>query len=485
MSTDAAAPQSLPGSERSDEPRGARSRFRIVSAALFAALIALGLLLAGAGMLQPPRLERVESNPFALVESPGARVVLQLNQPIDAPAEGAVSIDPEVPLSVESDGARVTVRFLESLDYAAAYRLRVSVTGAFTGVRAEVEHELRTPDISVYTLLRGSGGEGDRILADELIGGGGGRVVTEAGRIQEFALLSDRVVTIELDDGGGARLASAPLSGSGGGVAQLTPLPLSSITELRAEAGVSFAGAVVSGEHTDGSELDQALVLWDLSGAGGAPFVAMGEGGAPARVVDWRFVPGTTGVVALTDEQRLLMLNPSLDQAPMLLGRFDALDGFLPGGNELVLEREGEQVILDLATTDAFAVTPTAIGLPSPPAGPDAVSQVATDIVDRVLLDSSTAIDRVVDPSGAPAELRRVTPEGDAALFSPASERSSLGALCRSPNGRAVSVEVISAEGRPDGSPTAQRFSGTTTVFLNAATGETLRSMNGALSSWC
>lgn len=473
-----------------ERPPAERRRFRRLSAALLAVLALVAASLAAVNLMQPPRLTAAEGSLFTLTEYAGTRVVLHLTQPVAPVTAEQLTITPAVPVEVESQGAEVTIRFLEPLDYATRYEIELSVTGAFTGVTGAVEHRIDTADAEVFTLLRSEAG--DRIEAQGLSTGSNHRTVFEAGRIQEFARLSDRLFVVTLPEADRPELRAVVLADGRSTV--FGPTTLTSISQLRVEPRTSFVGYLATGEVVPGQPLDRALLLSDGSASPGPPAVALGPDGEALSVAEWRFVPGSTAIAALTLDGRLLLLDPAFDREPVVLGGFDGMRGFLPNTRELVLLRGGEEVVLDLSGTGAAsdaAGAPVAepLALPAAPAHDDEVARTASGIANRIVLGRGTAVDRVVADDGV-AQVRLVGPDVDdagaaQALFAPASATSRIGAMCLSTNGRVLAVEVISAEGAPDGVPSRERFSATTSSFIELRTGRVLRSVNGTLSDGC
>ncbi|MBK0417641.1 hypothetical protein JD276_01140 [Leucobacter sp. CSA1] len=417
-------------------------------------LAALAGGLAFANAQQGPRLTAAEANPAAAIERAGQRIVLHANQPIEEVDPAALRIEPDVGFAVDTEGATVTIQLEETLRYGTEYTIAASVRGAFTGAEGELSTSLATPDPEVYTLLRGAEPGADATPADEdrivrrgLVAPGGEETVLSGHRIQEYAVVGERIAAITLDAGGSPRLdvASMPAGGSGGAdpdggsepsgassglgaddsapgagagfnaaptdEVRLTPEGVERVSGLRGEPVTRLLGYVVEDlSDTGGRDYRDVLMIDDMNTDMSTPTEITGHGGEPLAVREWRFVPGTAEVI--------------------------------------VLSRDGGVYLADALTAPA-------------------AEPLAADDPRRAVLEEPEAATRARE------------------RFRPASDDSTVGSYCLSPNGEYLAIEVISAEGRPDGYPLRPGFTSTGVSFVRVADGEVVRRANGMLPDWC
>ena len=403
-------------------------RFRARTAALITVLAVLVGALAAANVLQPPRLVAVDTRPVALTEQDGARVVLRLSQAVAAVGAESVRSDPALPVELTSAGSGLTLTLGARLDYGSTLRIAVDVRSAATGAASTVEAVVRAPDTRVVTLVRDA--RGDRLLSTGVVADGAVAELTPAPRIQEFAVLPDRVLVIAETGSGRAALRVGQLAG-GEASDVITDGPIV-LEQLRAEPAVLAAGVVASGTPLGAAHADRTLLLFDASGDFAAPVVVTGADGASLRVDEWRFIPGTSAVVVRAMGGGLWLADPLLGGAAVALA---------PGAAEAALLRD-------------------------PAAG-----VVIGDAEVAPSVDGGTLV-RTRDGAAEP-------------IFTPAAPGSRIGAVCAAPNGRVLSVEVIAAGAESDGRAVRPGWTRTTTVLLRADTGEQIRSVIGASPSWC
>ncbi|MFT4030380.1 MAG: hypothetical protein QM675_10940, partial [Protaetiibacter sp.] len=60
-----------------------------------------------------------------------------------------------------------------------------------------------------------------------------------------------------------------------------------------------------------------------------------------------------------------------------------------------------------------------------------------------------------------------------------------IGAVCLSPNGQYLAVEVVPGGATPDDYPNAPGWSGTTIYYVDAETGAFSRGVTGMSADWC
>ncbi len=469
----------------------------------------LGLLAAGlavANLVQPPRLAGVDANAALLVSRTDQRVQLHFSQPIadvDA-AAAAVSVRPETPIDVSSDGSSLTVRFLEMLDTGAEYRIEARVSGAATGSSDVVSASVRTPDPATYTLSRSP--DGDRLLEHRLQNPAATREVFAAPRIEEYAITGDGLATVLRDETGRAALDVHASTTDGGTAATFAdPDPFRVMTaphlgQLRSETRSGVIGVVASGAGDDGTEYDRTLLVIDPATA--IVSIVTGADGSPVPVRDWRFVPGTTSLVLQSPDGRLFGWESVPEPRVFDLGLSGDLLGFIPGTTALAVAEAAGPSLVDLAgivtgTLDAAAERTPLVQ----PAGADdrAVLAAAPDAV--LARAASTpgeppAVADGIDPRSAGSALGDgslvaggsvlVERDGETrSVFAPAAASTRIGRVCLSPNAEFAAVETVSDGGAADGAASAPGYAQTTTNYVRLDSGETVRSAIGGLSDWC
>src|SRR5690606_27000891 len=183
--------------ERAERRRFQRTWLTVV-AALAVAAAALGV----ASVTQGPRLSSAAFNAGAAVERSGQRLVLQADQPLVTVDADAVTVEPEAPVELSSEGARLTVRVTGTLRHASEYRVRVAVRSAATGAESRLDYRFATPDVATFSLVRHHPGDGgtDRIVRHSLSGDTADATMLEAPRIQEYVPVGEAIAAVVLDE---------------------------------------------------------------------------------------------------------------------------------------------------------------------------------------------------------------------------------------------------------------------------------------------
>lgn len=409
------------------------SRFRARTAGLLSAVLLGAAGLAAANVLQPPRIIAVESRPAALTDTDGANITIRLSQPIAAVTPADIRTEPEVPFTVSTAGAAVTLRLGTRLDYASTLQLTLRVTGTATGVRGELVTSLAAPDTRVTTLVRGGPGQ-DRFVSDDLVRGGRPTDFLPGVSVREYAMLPDRVVV--LHDAGTPDSAQQALGTYA--IADGTSQPVirdtdGDLSALRADPAALSFGVVATGLVVDGQLLERALLVFDGRSATGAPAVVRDEAGAAISVADWRFVPGDGELVIRDAAGQSWRAHPLLGEPATRIPPDDPRALLLPAPDGAVTVSDGAEML----------------------------------------------------PSADRRHVIRRTADGAREWFAPPGSGSRVGAICAAPGGRFIAVEITSAEGQPDGRPGRPGLTHTVTQFRDARSGVLLRSLIGFAPHWC
>ncbi len=457
--------------------RAGLRRFRRSWTALVLSLAVAAAALGTASALQGPRVSSASLNAAAAVERAGQRLVIRADQPLTAVDAADVEVSPEAAVEVSTDGAQLTLRFTGLLRYATEYRVSVAVHGAATGIAGRLEHSFATPDIDVDTLVRhGEGTDApDRVVRQPLAGSGAGTTLLEAPRIQEYARAGSLVAAVVLDAEGhpGIELAST----DDGLTTTVSTPPARTIRRLGANASGDLLGFIVDGE---GAGATSTLYLLDLTDGSWVPRAVDGPDGSPLAAMDWLMVPGTGSLVVQAQDEQLYLvdaLHP--ETAPAPLGRHTELRGFLPGTLRLVVADPDRGAIVDLAQGTTTTLT---LPVAEPERGlyPDAVTLTSDASYAALYVDPMGASD-----AGVRSVLYAVNAAGTRELFRPPNATSRIGAVCLSPNGQYLAVELVPGGSTADGYPIRIGWRDTTTFFVDAHTGAVRRSVAGMLADWC
>jgi hypothetical protein len=461
-------------------------RYRRASIATVLVLALAAGVLGAAAVLRGPHLDSAAINAATAIQRPGQRLVLQPDQPIEPVTADDVTVTPATPFEVGVDEAGVTLTFTGMLRYGTDYSVQVAgVTGSSTGLPGSLSYGFSTPDATVHTLLRRGGAAAgpdkpaDQVLASGLTvaSGAGTDVIFEAPRIQQFAVAGDVTVAIVLDEEGAGSLALRVGDSAVEGVH--TPVG-ARLQNLRSSPSAGLFGVSVSGgADASGREYQNALFVFDPQVGSGRAEEVLGFGGEPLRVVDWRFVPGTSSIVAQGVDQQLYLLDPLAGGEPAALGRHSEIRGFLPGGVTLVVADPSGVSSIDL-TTGEVAPMPLAEASVDPALYPGSI----------VALPDGGSVRRYdeIDYSSAQAVQSSVILVADASgtreLYRSPVPGSRVRTFCLSPNGQYLAVETIASGSLSDGYA-LPGYSDMTTSFVDLASGAVTRSVPGFLPDWC
>ena len=453
--------------------RIARLRFRRTWLAIVAALAIMAGGLGIASVVQGPRLSSAAFNADAAVERPGQRLVLQADQPL-APVEVAtVTIEPTARIELTADSARLTVRFIGMLHYDTEYHVSVAVRSAATGAASTLEYRFTTPDVSVYSLVRHDpdSADSDRVVEHSLSGDAADVTVLTAPRIQEYVPVGEAVAAVVLDE---FDAPSIVLIAPDGTSTPVSVPPARGIRSLQVASGGDLLGFLV-----EGAAGATTLHVLDLTDASWVPSEVHGPAQTPLAALDWRFVPGTTSVVVQAVDQQLFLVDAVAGTQATPLGQHVELRGFLPGTLRLIVADPDGGAAIDLADGTTSELGAPAAEVP-PGLYPDAF----------VLTSSTSYVELYNDPMGyadigARSILYAVDANGTRELFRPATATSRVGAVCLSPNGQYLAVEVVPGGATRDDYRSAPGWSGTTIYYVDAVSGSTSRGVTGMAPDWC
>ncbi|HWM14955.1 MAG TPA: hypothetical protein VNP97_00040, partial [Microbacterium sp.] len=162
MSTDA---PTRAGRTRARRGRAFVGAFAIVTAAL----AAVGLAGAAAGVAQGPRVSSVQVDPAAAAAASGSRLIVTTSQSLAQIDASQVTVTPETPFSVDTSGRSAGVRFGLPLYDDTEYTVVFSdVQGLGGGPATTITETFRTPPAELFLLQRTE--SGDTVFRTDLTG---------------------------------------------------------------------------------------------------------------------------------------------------------------------------------------------------------------------------------------------------------------------------------------------------------------------------
>jgi hypothetical protein len=446
----------------------------------FAAVLGVLVLVAGAGaavtVAQGPRVTDVSVDPAAGVAASGSRVILTTTQSLREVDAAQVEVEPATPFTVDTSGRSIGVRFSLPLRDAADYTIRVrDVQGVGAGPATTLEETFHTPPLEVYLLQRGSG-EGDTIYRTDLSGEHIEPVFSHP-HIEDYRATASHLVVSVLDDDDQASLLATDLNGDD--VREL-PLPGDGfVSQLQTadrgeRIGYTYSDAAL------GAEGGRESVLYTASLADGAADEAPTEVALPgddARVAEWRFVPDTDSILALTFDGRLLLAGADgSDAAP--LGTALGIEGIARGSTEAIVERFEGMSVIGLTSGDERE-----LGAPAEDLGsPGAVLPIPGDGAGTL-----RSFARISDASTLTGTtLAHVSDDGTTTPLLELDPTDALVQMCVSPSGRYAGILLApDAVDNPYDRYRLPLPERTETRVIEIASGEEVGAFGGFGLSWC
>jgi hypothetical protein len=462
---------------------GERVRFR---RGLVGAIVVLALTGAGLGfasVLQGPRIQGAQVDLAAAVSAPSPlRIVL--SQAIAAVDPSDVTVTPETPVSVHSDGNVLIVRFDRALEYDTEYRVALAgVSAAAGGVSVDLSHDFRTPAFTATWLQRSSSG-------DSILSGSPGSEVTTvytAARIQDYLPLdSSALLVVTLDDSDASRATIVATDGSGNEEELVLPGGTPGHIEKLELAGTNVLYTFSSltpndaGEDTSLPTFDQTLFRLDLTGTHISEPVP-GLDGDPLAVDTLIPVPGTTAALIHTRAGDVLRYDPAGDDPPALVGQYSEMIALAGDRHRLSVKDAFGPLIYDLDDGSETRIEPSPIvGTEAVPFIGDVVPVRDGRWIERAVLpnadftsfDSFVAID---DGTAASLLFRTIEPVGSILDYRV------------TPNDRYLVAEVSPGGDRfevSDGYPAGARPRDVTTVVIDIWAGSVVAEWPGSHSRW-
>lgn len=428
------------------------------------------------GFLQGPKLATAIVDTNAVVAKSGQQLRIFTNQPVAAISSEQVTITPAVAHSVTTSGDVIAVQFEARLAYATEYDVSIAgVLNPALGQTSTISYRFTTASPRLYYLDRAESGAPDEIITTSLESTDR-TVVYSAPLVQSFAAIDAGLAVVTLS---GERESALDLVSVDGIAVERVSLPgPATIRELDAAESGSLIGFTLTSD--DGGafpEFSSTLMTLNLDGDRTVSPV-LGLNGEPINVLGWAFVPGTTSLVALTRESSLILIDPTLPGAIVPLGQYLEFGGISPDGSTVVVNDAVGSLAVSIADGSEKRLVPSPIdgdvaflGQTVVLSNGNRVSKLALFDAEGGRFQSVLALD-----NGAQSQ----------ALFRTTNDAGSIEQFAISPNEQFVAVEIVPdfATAVSDGYLLDSRFTTTTTVIIDIATGELVRSLDGFGLVW-
>ncbi len=446
-------------------------RFLLLFASVLGVLAVVVGALSAVSLVQGPRLASVQVDPSGAVEASGSRLILTANQALAPIDESQVSIEPDVPFTIDSTGRALGVRFTVPLHDDTVYTVRVAdVTGVGGGPSAVLETEFRTPKTHIFLLQRSVDGD-DKIFRTDLTGQKA-VAVYQHPQIDDFRATANELIVAVEEEGTSSLIA---MDRDGKNEREL-PLPgVGYVSTLQ----VSDRGGLVGYTFTDknlSATQGRASVLatQSLRDANAEPQI-IEIAGEPASIASWEFVPDAAAVLFVDFDGTLSLDDRSGDAGPQTLGLAQSIQALSRGTYTAIIERTEGLFVLDLADG---AEEPLALSVP------DFGTPVGITLYPGGELRHVIARDAGGLPTGQ--AIIRVDDDGAAQPLFEVSSADSIVQSCASPSGRYAAVSVApDLLNNPYDRSLLPMPETVQTHLIEIATGEELVVLAGFDTSWC
>ncbi|RWZ51090.1 hypothetical protein ELQ90_09870 [Labedella phragmitis] len=361
MSTErAAGPPAGGRAQRSAARR--RSAFRRTLAATLGALLVIAVGAGAVGLLQGPQLARADIDVSSTVADSGARLILYADRPVREVSPDDVAITPDVPVTVQTEGTAILIRFDAVLAYDTTYEVAIAgVRSPGSAPVSDFAYTFTTGEPPLYILERDDTGD-DHIRRTD-ISGDEGESVFSAPRIQQFEVVGEELVVATITDEDHSRLLSVPLSGG-----EPTEIPLPGdgrVEQLQSSARQFLVGFLYSQDAGTETSIESGLFVLQIK-TDEPPKRVEATGSEETNVTQWSFVPSTTSVLVRTFADELVVADALTPGDPVLLGDALFIHGFVVDEQTAIIERTDAIVEVDLLTGEEspFPVPPDLTGNP-------------------------------------------------------------------------------------------------------------------------
>jgi hypothetical protein len=298
------------------------------------------------GLLQGPQLARADIDVPSTVADSGARLILYADRPVREVSADDVTITPAAPVTVQTEGTAILIRFDAVLAYDTDYEVTIDgVRSPGSTPVSDFAYTFTTGEPPLYILERDDTGD-DHIRRTDLSGDAGDSVFS-APRIQQFEVVGEELVVATITDDDHSRLLSVPLSG---GESTEIPLPGDGrVEQLQSSARQFLVGFLYSQDAGTETSIESGLFVLQTK-TDEPPKRVEATGSEETNVTQWSFVPSTTSVLVRTFADELVVADALTPGDPVLLGDALFIHGFVVDEQTAIIERTDAIVEVDLLT---------------------------------------------------------------------------------------------------------------------------------------
>jgi hypothetical protein len=324
--------------------------------ALVLGLIGVVVLLMALNFMQRPHIRRAEIDALAATKQSNQRLTLYANQPLGNISKQQVSIEPQASFEVSNSNQAVIVQFNERLRYSSTYRVSIkNVTNTYRrGATTSLNYSFKTTEPTLFYLHHANGSLGALVESespDEIVqttlDGKEKATVFSSKRILDYVRSGNNLVVAAANDDKTHSLYRVDLQTK---KTSKLPLPASgTVDKLEASPNQRLVGfSFTSNEKTGSRRYENTLFNIDLASGEGIVYQLTGFVGKPLQVMDWRFAPDGTTVLAQLTDSSVLLVDTTGKHMPVPLGQFGTIENFSFDGSKVALRARNTTIILDL-----------------------------------------------------------------------------------------------------------------------------------------
>ncbi len=461
------------GDRGSRSERRRRALFRRTLASTIVALAVIAVAVGAVGLLQGPQLARADIDLPSTVTDSGARLLLYADRPIHDIESSDVTVTPAVPVTVQTEGTAILVRFDTVLDYDTDYEVSVAgVRSPGSSPVSRFDYAFSTGEPPLYILQRDDTGDDHVIRTDTA--GAEGESVFAAPRIQQFEVVGEELIVATITDDDHSRLLSVPLSGG-----EQTEIPLPGegrVEQLQSSPRQFLVGFLYSQDAGTATSIESGLFVLQTK-TGTEPVRVEATGSEETKVTQWSFVPSTTSVLVRTFDDELVVADAVNPGDPVLLGNALLVHGFVEGEQTAIVERIDAIVQVDLLTGEEspFPVPAELQG------NPGDLASLSADSYARIYSEYDAA-------TGAFSQSVELVEDGAVRrLYGVDDGSSSILQVCASPNGQYIAVVEArnQVELGSDLYPILPMPRGVSTLLIERESADVRASITGFDLPWC
>lgn len=317
-------PPTTPTSTDDDASVPDPRRFRRGLIATLAVLALACATLGATSILQGPKLEGAQMDTAAAAGGPGQQLRLVVNQAVAPVTAADITVVPQVPVTVQSQGSVIAITFHAALNYASTYRVSVAkVTSPRGGAAATLHTDVTTPAFGFDYLVRGA--STDRIV-HATVGNPKRTVLYQAPGIQEFAPLDGAMVVVHDDGNRGSQIDIVQLNG---GNVETLALHDAGAVDAITVVGTTILYTLTSTTADPIPQYDQTLFKVDLQ-AQHASVPVTGLDGKPLIIDSWQPIPGTQTLLLHGLDESLMRYDPTSLTPPVPFAYAPIMGGLSP-----------------------------------------------------------------------------------------------------------------------------------------------------------